>query len=103
MTANQEWRFLFRSTLQKYLQLFAPPPEGEVDPLVALREKELEIKATDIQRKALEFDARMEFEQNREEGRQELTAERINSSEDIAQLRATVAREKMRKDYKVGN
>ena len=45
----------------------------------------------------------MEFEQNREEGRQELTAERINSSEDIAQLRATVAREKMRKDYKVGN
>ena len=78
------------------LQLFAPPPEGQVDPLVTLREKELEIKATDIQRKALEFDARMEFEQNREEGRQELTAERINSSEDIAQLRATVAREKMR-------
>ena len=80
-----------------------PPPEGQVDPLVALREKELEIKAADIQRKALEFDARLEFEQNREEGRQELTAERINSSEDIAQLRATVAREKMRKDYKVGN
>ena len=80
-----------------------PPPEGQVDPLVTLREKELEIKATDIQRKSLEFDARMEFEQNREEGRQELTAERINSSEDIAQLRATVAREKMRKDYKVGN
>ena len=73
-----------------------PPPEGQVDPLVTLREKELEIKATDIQRKSLEFDARMEFEQNREEGRQELTAERINSSEDIAQLRATVAREKMR-------
>tara|TARA_R110002110_G_scaffold33755_1_gene115577 strand:- start:1427 stop:3832 length:2406 start_codon:yes stop_codon:yes gene_type:complete len=80
-----------------------PPPEGQVDPLVTLREKELDIKATDIQRKALEFDARMEFEQNREEGRQELTAERITSSEDIAQLRATVAREKMRKDYKVGN
>ena len=80
-----------------------PPPEGQVDPLVTLREKELDIKATDIQRKSLEFDARMEFEQDREEGRQELTAERINSSEDIAQLRATVAREKMRKDYKVGN
>ena len=80
-----------------------PPPEGQVDPLVTLREKELNIKATDIQRKALEFDTRMEFEQNREEGRQELTAERITSSEDIAQLRATVAREKMRKDYKVGN
>jgi hypothetical protein len=80
-----------------------PPPEGQVDPLVTLREKELDIKATDIQRKALEFDTRMEFEQDREEGRQELTAERINSSEDIAQLRATVAREKMRKDYKVGN
>ena len=85
------------------LQLFAPPPEGQVDPLVTLREKELDIKATDIQRKSLEFDARMDFEQNREEGRQELTAERISSSEDIAQLRATVAREKMRKDYKVGN
>jgi len=80
-----------------------PPGGDQVDPLVMLREKELEIKATDIQRKALEFDSRMEFESAREEGRQNLAREKIDSSEDIAQMRARIAREKIRKDYKVGN
>jgi len=80
-----------------------PPGGDQVDPLVMLREKELEIKSTDIQRKALEFDTRMEFETSREEGRQDLAREKIDSSEDIAQMRARIAREKIRKDYKVGN
>ena len=80
-----------------------PPGGDQPDPLVMLREKELDIKAADIQRKALEFDARMEFEQDREEGRQEIQRENIDSREDIAQLRARIAREKLAKDYKVGN
>ena len=80
-----------------------PPGGDQVDPLVTLREKELDIKAADIQRKALEFDARMEFEADREAGRQEIQRENIDSREDIAQLRARIAREKLAKDYKVGN
>ena len=80
-----------------------PPGGDQVDPLVPLREKELDIKAADIQRKALEFDARMEFEADRETGRQEIQRENIDSREDIAQLRARIAREKLAKDYKVGN
>ena len=88
---------------EEIFAVLMPPGGDQVDPLVMLREKELEIKATDIQRKALEFDSRMEFESAREEGRQDLAREKIDSSEDIAQMRARIAREKIRKDYKVGN
>ena len=78
---------------EEVLALFAPPQQGP-DPLVALREKELNIQAMDMQRKAMEFDARMQFEENREDGRQDIAKDRIQSSEDIAQLRAQVNRER---------
>ena len=78
---------------EEVLALFAPPQKGP-DPLVALREKELNIQAMDMQRKAMEFDARMQFEENREDGRQDIAKDRIQSAEDIAQLRAQVNRER---------
>ena len=78
---------------EEVLALFAPPEQGP-DPLVALREKELNIQAMDMQRKSMEFDAKLGFEAEKEEGRQDLTKERIQSSEDIAQLRAQVNRER---------
>jgi hypothetical protein len=40
---------------QEVMAALMPPPEGEVDPLVELRSKELDIKASDIERKANEF------------------------------------------------
>ena len=70
------------------------PPEQE-DPLVELRAKELDIKAADIQRKAEEFDQRLLFDVAREKTKEELAAEKIDSQEDIALLRAEVNRERI--------
>ena len=72
-----------------------PPPEGEVDPLVQLRSKELDIKAADVQRKAGEFTEKLAFEVEKEDEKQGLAREKIDSQEDIALLRAEVNRERI--------
>ena len=72
-----------------------PPPEGEQDPLVQLRSKELDIKAADLQRKSQEFSERILFDMAKEESKEELAADKIDSQEDIALLRAEVNRERI--------
>ena len=72
-----------------------PPPAGEADPLVQLRSKELDIKAADVQRKAGEFSEKLAFEVEKEDEKQVLAREKIDSQEDIALLRAEVNRERI--------
>lgn len=81
---------------EEVMAALMPPPEGEVDPLVELRSKELDIKAADLQRKANEFDQRLVFDMAKEEAKEEMAAEKIDSQEDIAMLRAEVNRERIR-------
>jgi|TARA_R110002020_G_scaffold524_6_gene2645 hypothetical protein len=80
---------------EEIMAALMPPAEGEVDPLVELRSKELDIKAMDMMRKSEEFSERLNFEENREDERQEITREKIDSQEDIALLRAEVNRERI--------
>lgn len=80
---------------QEVMAALMPPPEGEVDPLVELRSKELDIKASDIERKANEFSVKQQFEEKREGERQEITRDKIDSQEDIALLRADVNLERI--------
>ena len=80
---------------EEVMTTFMPPPEGEVDPLVQLRSKELDIKASDVQRKSEEFAVQHLFNQKKEQERQELVREKMDSQEDIALLRAEVNRERM--------
>ncbi len=81
---------------EEVMAALMPPAEGEVDPLVQLRSKELDIKAADLQRKASEFDQRLMFDVAKEEAKEEMAAEKIDSQEDIALLRAEVNRERIR-------
>ena len=81
---------------EEVMAALMPPPEGEVDPLVELRSKELDIKAADLQRKASEFDQRLVFDMAKEAAKEEMAAEKIDSQEDIALLRAEVNRERIR-------
>jgi hypothetical protein len=83
---------------QEIMAELMPPPPGETDPLVQLREKELDIKEADMMRKANEFSEKQDFEERREAERQEITREKIDSSEDIALLRADVNLERINKD-----
>ena len=80
-----------------------PPPPGQNDPLVQLREKELDIKQADMMRKANEFSEKQAFEEKREGERQEITREKIDSSEDIALLRADVNLARIEKDIRDTN
>jgi hypothetical protein len=68
-----------------------------MDPLVQLREKELEIKGLDMERKADEFSTRINFEEKREAENQDITREKIDSAEDIALLRADVNMQRINK------
>ena len=81
---------------EEVMAALMPPAEGEVDPLVQLRSKELDIKAADLQRKASEFNQRLMFDVAKEEAKEEMAAEKIDSQEDIALLRAEVNRERIR-------
>ena len=85
---------LIAAITEEVMGALMPPPQGP-DPLVELRSKELDIKARDMQRKASEFSEKQAFEEQREAERQDITREKIDSSEDIAQLRANVNMERI--------
>ena len=63
--------------------------QGE-DPLVGLKQQELQLKAQDIQRKAENDAARIDIDTQKIQQTEDLTKEKIQSNEDIAQLRANV-------------
>jgi hypothetical protein len=60
------------------------------DPLVGLKQQELQLKAQDIQRKAQNDAARIDIDTQKMQQTEDLTKEKIQSNEDIAQLRANV-------------
>jgi hypothetical protein len=80
---------------EEVMSAIMPPAEAPVDPLVELRSKELDIKAADLERKSAEFDQRLVFDVAKEGAKEEMAAEKIDSQEDIALLRAEVNRERI--------
>ena len=80
---------------EEVMSAIMPPQMPPVDPLVELRSKELDIKAADLQRKAEEFDQRLLFDVAKEQTKEALAADKIDSQEDIALLRAEVNRERI--------
>ena len=60
------------------------------DPLVALKQQEINIKAQDLQRKSSMDQGRLGIDQAKLQQTADLTQDKIDSQEDIAQLRANV-------------
>jgi hypothetical protein len=60
------------------------------DPLVELKQQELQLKAQDIQRKAQNDQQKLDLEGAKLDQQAKLTQDKIDSNEDIAQLRANV-------------
>ena len=74
--------------------------EGEPDPIIALKQQELQQRAMKDQAE-LQFDqTKLGFEQQKLQQKDEIDRARIDSSEDIAQLRANVNLNKFKKDSK---
>ena len=68
------------------------------DPLVGLKQQELQIKAQDVQRKAQNDQQKLDLESAKLDQQAKLTQDKIDSNEDIAQLRANVNLEKQNAD-----
>ena len=75
--------------LAEFMQSITPQGEPP-DPLVQIRQQELQIKAADTERKARNDQLDYEMEQQKLQQRALSDAARIESQEDIAQLRADV-------------
>jgi len=74
--------------------------EGQ-DPLVALKQQEINIKAEDLERKAAMDAGRLGIDQQKIQQNAKLTREKIDSQEDIAQLRANVNLKKAKDPKKI--
>lgn len=71
------------------------PPEGQQDPLVAIRQQELAIKAAEAERRAQQDSAELALERQKLQQRAMTDAARIELQEDIAEDRADVNRERI--------
>ena len=69
---------------------------GEVtDPLVAIRQQELQLKAADLERKSTEFDAKQELEREKEMMDASLAQERLNLQQDALADKTRVAEDRI--------
>jgi hypothetical protein len=65
------------------------------DPLLALKQKELDLRAMDIQRKASEEAQKMEFETNKFSAQQTLAEDKLNLNEELGKKRVELQEEKL--------
>ena len=71
------------------------PPMPPPDPLVALRDKELDIKAQDVERKREEFMVRQDFDAQKTMQQMELAKQKLNVTEEIARLKDDLGRDRL--------
>jgi hypothetical protein len=67
------------------------------DPLIDLKQQEINLRAQDLQRKSMVDDAKLGLEQQKLAQNAKISQDKIDSNEDIAQLRANVNLDKQNK------
>ena len=70
------------------------------DPLIGLKQRELDLKAMDIQRKAVEEAKKMNFERNKFSAQQTLQEDKLNLNEELGKKRINLAEAKLKQDLK---
>ncbi len=86
--------------MQQINQMFMPPPPMP-DPLVELRDKELDIKADDVQRKREEFAQRQQFDAMKAMQGNELAEQRLQIQKEIAMMKDAIARERIEQQNQI--
>jgi hypothetical protein len=82
--------------MQQLVQQLAPPPPQGTDPLIEIQQQNLQLKSQELQQKGQESQARLAFDQQKMAKKDALDRERLQSMEDVAQLRANVSLERAR-------
>jgi hypothetical protein len=85
---------LIADMTEQYAQTLEPMGEGP-DPLVAIRQQELQLKAADMERKSQEFDAKQGLEMQREMMDAELANRRIALQEEALADKTRVAEDRI--------
>jgi predicted FMN-binding regulatory protein PaiB len=78
---------------EQYAQAITPPQQP--DPLVAIRQQELQLRGMDIERKAKEADEKMQLERDKELADQMEAQARLNIQEQAAEDKTRVAEERI--------
>ena len=73
------------------------PPQPDQEPLVALKQQELALRAQEQQTDAFNEQQKLKQEQMKTQQQGSIARERIQSTEDIANMRAQIALERTRK------
>ena len=81
--------------LMSQINMAFVPPAPPADPLVALRDKELDIKAQDLDRKSQEFMARQQFDAMQAMQQLELAREKLNVAKTIAEMKDDLGRDRL--------
>ncbi len=68
------------------------------DPLIGLKQRELDLKAMDIQRKTQEEAQKLNFERNKFSAQQTLQEDKLNLNEELGRKRINLATAKLKKD-----
>ena len=79
---------------EQLVQAVTPQEEGQ-DPLVEIRQQELQLKAADMKRKQDEFDARQEMDREKERNDVLIAQQRIDNQEKAIDERSRVAEERI--------
>ena len=79
---------------EQYAQSTAAPQE-QSDPLVDIRNQELQLKAADLQRKQQEFEARQEFDREKELNDMQIAAQRLQQQQDALADKTRVAEDRI--------
>jgi hypothetical protein len=85
---------LIAELTEEFTQTVEPVGEG-TDPLVAIRQQELQLKAADMERKSTEFDAKQELEREKEMTDASLAQERLNLQQDALADKTRVAEDRI--------
>lgn len=84
---------LIAEMTEQLAQAVAPPPQS--DPLVDIRNQELQLKAADMQRKQQEFEAKQQMESEKERNDILIAQQRIDAQEKAIDERSRVAEERI--------
>ena len=69
---------------------------NQTDPLLELKKRDLDLQEAEINRRAINDQERLKFDQEKTEEQEKIQREKIQSNEDISQLRANVNLSKQR-------
>ena len=70
------------------------PPQAQTDPLVAIKQQEVDLKAQELQQDSAYDQQKLQLDTQKAQSNEQLQRDRIQSTEDIATMRANIQREK---------